>query len=158
MLHTSFANEILQFVTAKQKTLSGTGLCYLGFSTTVPTQNGSNFTEPDSTTYPSYERIQLSVSEALEYTDVWGSVANGVVSNVKEFTSRECLEDAGWPEFVCFGVFKTKTGGTPMVSDKLRDPDGTPDETTGLYPEKTLTVTKGKVAVFRAGTLQLSLK
>lgn len=158
MLHTTYANKLLQLITAKATSISGTGKCYIGFSTTAPNQNGSNFNEPSPTVYPSYERIQVSINEALEYTDMWGEIENGVVSNEKEFVSRECLEESGWPELFYFGVFDCPSGGTPMASGLLRDPDGTIDETTGLYPEKSLTVEYRKVAVFRAGTLQLTLE
>lgn len=158
MIHTTYANLILKFITAKSAALQGTGKCYLGLSTTAPNQDGSNFTEPSASEYPSYERVQLSIADALEYTDKWGDVANGTVSNTEEFTSRECLEEGGWPECTYFGIFDCKIGGTPIISDLLRDPDGTPDETTGLYPEKTLKVEQNKVAVFRAGTLQLTLQ
>lgn len=157
MIHTSFANEVLKLATAKVAKLEGTGKCYLGFSTTAPNKDGSNFNEPDPTIYPSYERIQLSIAEALEYTDKWGTVADGVVSNTEEFTSRECMEEGGWPEFSHFGIFNCKTGGTPIASDVLRDPDGEIDAETGLYPEKTLVVGFERVAVFREGTLQLRL-
>lgn len=158
MIHTNYANLILKYITAKSAVLQGTGKCYLGLSTTAPNQDGSNFSEPDGTTYPSYERIQLSIAEALEYTDKWGSIANGTVTNAEEFTSRECLEEGGWPECTHFGIFDCKTGGSPILSDLLRDPDGTIDESTGLYPEKALKVEMNKVAVFRAGTLQLTVK
>jgi hypothetical protein len=157
MIHTGFANKILQFVTAKTDKLSSTGKCYLGFSSTAPNVNGSNFNEPSSSTYPSYERIQLSITEALEYTDKWGVVSGGMVANATEFTSRECLEEGGWPEFFYFGIFDVPSGGVPLVSGLLRDPEGTPDPETGLYPEKSLTVEQNHVAVFRAGALQLKL-
>ena len=166
MIHTAFANKCLQLAVAKVNKITGTGFCYLGLSATeadsegnrVINAAGSNFNEPDTNSYPSYERIQLSITEALEYTDKWGSVANGMVSNAEEFTSRECLEDGGWPEFYHFGIFDNKTGGNPLVTGVLRDPDGTPDETTGLLPEKSLLVEKNKVAVFRAGMLQLTFE
>lgn len=158
MIHTGFANEILKLATGKVDKLQGTGMCYLGFSSTAPAADGSNFSEPSSASYPSYERIQVAINEALEYTDKWGSVANGMVQNSLEFTSRECLEEGGWPEFYYFGIFDCKTGGVPLASDKLRDPDGVIDEETGLYPEKSLVVAQGRVAVFRAGALQLTLK
>lgn len=158
MIHTPTANRLLSFLAGKEETLNGTGKCYIGFSSTAPAADGSNFTEPDTTEYPSYKRIQVCVAEALEYTDKWGTASNGTLSNNEEFVSAECLEEGGWPEFTHFGIFSTKTGGAPMLSDLLRDPDGTPDETTGLYPAKTLTVACNKVAVFRIGTLQLTLQ
>lgn len=155
MLHTTYANKFLQLATAKVKTLTFTGKCYLGLSSTAPNQDGSNFTEP---TDSCYERIQLSITEALNYTDVFGTVANGIVQNTKEFTSREWTVEGGSPTFSHFGIFDAPTGGTPIFSDPMRDPDGTPDETTGLYPETTMTIDYGKCAVFRAGMLQLTLK
>lgn len=158
MIHTHFADRVLELVTAKIPSLDTTGKCYLGFSTTAPNTDGYNFTEPSAVDYPSYERIQLSISEALEWTDKWGDVNHGVVSNSEEFTSRECLEEGGWPPFTHFGLFEYKIGGLPMVSDLLRDPDGAVDPETGLYPEKALVVGLNKVAVFRAGTLQLTLR
>lgn len=158
MIHTTFANNILKLLTAKIAKLDSTGKCYLGFSTTDPQADGSNFTEPDSATYPSYARIQLSITEALEWTDKWGDTVNGMITNAKEFTSRECLEEGGWPTFSHFGIFDRITGGTPLVSDLLRDPDGEKDSATGLYPPKTLTVDQNKVAVFRIGTLQLTIQ
>ena len=157
MIHTSLANKILEFVTGKTATMEGAGQCYLGFSTTAPEKSGSNFNEPDKDTYPSYERIQLCIAEAEEWTDKFSIIVNGFVTNEEEFTSRECLEAGGWPELHYFGIFDCKTGGKPILSDLLRDPDGTPDAETGLYPVKPLKVEQNKVAVFREGTLQLKL-
>lgn len=158
MIFNYLANKCLTLATAKADEITGTGKCYLGLSTTAPKADGTNITEPNPEQYPSYERIQMSIRTALAYTDKWGEINNGVVSNAQEFTSRECLEAGGWPTFSHFIIYDSQTGGNALMGDVLRDPDGTPDETTGLYPEKTLTVAMGKVAVFRAGTLQLQLK
>lgn len=158
MIHTTFANKCLQLAIAKTNSIDGNGACYLGFSSTEPIKSGSNFTEPLKTTYPSYARIQLAITNALDYTDMWGTAANGSVANAKEFVSKECAEEGGWPEFSHFGIFDCKEGGTPIISGVLRDPDGTPDEVTGLLPAKTMTVGKGEVAVFRVGTLQLTFE
>lgn len=157
MLHTTYANKFLQLITAKVKNLSGTGKCYIGFSTTAPNTDGSNFTEPASATYPSYQRIQVAITDALAYTDKWGAPSGGVISNASAFSSEQCLEEGGWPVFGYFGVFDCETGGSPIASDKLRDPDGALDEATGLYPETTMTVAYKQVAVFKVGSLQLTL-
>ena len=166
MIHSAFANKCLQLAVAKTKSIAGTGYCYLGLSATEADEDGkriikadgSNFKEPDSATYPSYKRIQMSVTEALTYTDKWGSVSGGIVSNNVEVTSRECLEETGWPEFYHFGIFESQTGGSPIASGVLRDPDGIVDEETGLLPEKSLVIEPNKVAVFRAGTIQLTFR
>ena len=157
MITTAYANKLLSLMTAKTDTLVGTGYCYLGLSTTVPNADGSNFSEPDPSTYPSYSRIQLNVTEATKWTDIWGDAVDGAVSNAKEFTSAECKEEAGWPECVYFGIFDSATSKTPIAVDPLTDPDGQPDDE-GKYPAKSLTVEYEHVAVFRIGTLRLQLK
>lgn len=159
MISVALANDILKLITAKATKLAttGSGLCYLGFSSEDPGTSGANFTEPASATYPSYARIQLNVNEAMQYTDKWGTVADKKVSLLEEITSSECLEDGGWPTFTHFGIFNGKTGGTLLAWDLLTDPDGEPDED-GQYPAKTLKVNKGEVAVFRTDSLMLTFK
>lgn len=157
MIFNYLANNVLKLVTAKEKTISGSGKCYLALATDAPTADGVTLNEIPTASYPSYERIQISINAALEYTDKWGTVEKGVVTNSEEFTSRECTEEGGWPEASHFILFDAKTGGNPLAADLLRDPNGDIDETTGLRPAKKLTVEYGKVAVFKAGTLQLTL-
>lgn len=164
MLHTNYANKFLNLITAQVDTLHGTGKCYIGFSSTAPNLAGENFTEPTS---KSYARIQVAVTDALQYTDKMGGIDSdgnataqaygGAITNTSAFSSEQCLEEEGWPEFTHFGIFDTKTGGMPIASDVLRDPDGEPDEN-GLYPESTLKVEHRQVAVFKVGALQLTLK
>lgn len=153
MLSIGLRNKILQLITAKSERIDGTGFCYLGLSSTAPNADGSNFTEPSAS---SYARVQLNVNEAMEYTDKWGTVANGIVTNADEITTHECQEEDGWGILTHFGIFDRETGGTPIAFDLLTDPDGEPDEN-GIYPAKALEITKNKVAVFRKGTLQLKL-
>ena len=154
MLHTTYANKFLELVAAKTASIGLSGTCYLGFSSTTPNANGSNFSEP---TASCYERIQLCVASAIDYTDLWGEVANGALQNAKELTSREWTAEGGSPTFTHFGIFENKTGGTPIFSDPFRNPNGEIDPETGLYPETTLTIPEGDVAVIRAGMLQLTL-
>lgn len=159
MISVDLANDILKLITAKSTSLAstGTGLCYLGFSSVDPGADGSNFTEPSSAAYPSYTRIQLNVLEATKYTDKWGAVADKRVALLEEITTSECLEEGGWPTFIYFGIFNNKTGGKLLAWDLLTDPDGEPDEN-GQYPAKPLTVAKGNVAVFRTDSLVLTFK
>lgn len=153
MINVNLRNDLLSLITGKSKSITGSGFCYLGLSTSTPNADGSNFKEP---TAASYARVQLNVNSAMQYTDVFGIVSDGTVTNVEEICTHECLEEEGWGEFTHFGIFGQETGGTPLAFDLLTDPDGEPDEN-GVYPAKTLTITKNKVAVFRKGTLQLKL-
>lgn len=154
---TSYRNEILKLFTGKAKsiTLSSGGECYLGFSSTTPTEAGGNFTEPSSDT--NYARIQLNIFAAMQHTDKWGDVTNGAVTNKAEICSNKCKQSGGWPEFTHFGIFTAKTGGTPVLYDFLTDSTGEQDPNTGKYPAKSLKVEEGNVAVFEAGTLMLSI-
>lgn len=156
MIHTATANSFLNYLAGKRTALNGTGKCYIGFSSTAPNADGTNFTEPDAATYPSYKRIQVCIAEASAYTDKWGNAANGAITNDDEFVSAECLEAGGWPEWTHFGIFGSETGGVPMASDLLRDPNGAVGAD-GLKPAKTLKVEFNKVAVFRIGTLTMKL-
>lgn len=156
MLHTYCANRFLEFILARAKTLNGSGECYIGFSSQhEPKADGSTFSEP--LTYPSYQRIQVAITDAFNYTNKMGVPSNGTVFNTAAFSSEQCQEKDGWPEFTHFGIFDAKTGGHLLASDVLRDPDGEPDEN-GLYPEHTLKVGHKQVAVFKIGALQLTLK
>lgn len=159
MLHTTYANKFLQLITGKTKSISGTGKCYIGFAAAhEPNAGGSTFTaaEPSAATYPSYKRIQVAISDALAYTDKWGAISGGLVSNASAFSTEQCLEEGGWPEFTHYGIFDCETGGYPIASDVIRDPDGEPDEN-GLYPETTMKVEYKQVSVFKVGALQMTL-
>lgn len=156
MLNVLIRNKILSYITGKAKTITlsnGTGKCYLGLSTTTPNSDGTNFTEPSAS---SYARVQLNIMDAQQWTDKWGTVDNGAVTNKDEITTHECTEEEGWGTLTHFGIFDSLIGGTPLAFDLLTDPDGEPDED-GIYPAKALEITKNKVVVFRVGTLQLKL-
>ena len=162
MITTSFRNKILRLMTAQEKKIETSGKCYLGFSTTTPNEAGGNFTEPSAAANPSYKRVQLNINvdssgTVMTYTNLWGEVSDGAVSNAKEISTPECREADGWGTFTHFGIFETETGGTPILFDLLTDPDGSPDED-GIYPAKPLTVTEGHVATFAIGSLRLMLK
>lgn len=163
MISVTLANKLLKYIIGFSEELgTSSKMCYLGFSTQDPGSDGSNFTEPDASTYPSYGRIQLHINleGASAYTNKWGTVADKQVALAEEIVSSECLEDGGWPTFTHFGIFNHKTTNstaTLLAWDLLTDPDGEPDED-GQYPAKTLTVGKNEVAVFREGALKLMFK
>ncbi len=154
MITTPNVNKLLQLYTGKIKSITGTGKCYLGFSSTTPNADGSNFTEPTSS---DYERIQMNINEAMTWTDKFGTVANGMVSNSTEVCTTQCQTVGGWDEWTHFAIFDVIEGGTPLAFDLMTDPDGEPDEN-GRYPAKPLKIEQNNVAVFSAGTLKLRLK
>lgn len=163
MISVDLANKMLNYIIGFSADLkTSTGKCYLGFSTKDPGEDGAAFSEPSTTAYPSYARIQLNITAAAEYTNKWGPVANKEVSLAEEIVSPECLEEGGWPTFTHFGIFNEKNVGsvnatTLLAWDLLTDPEGVPDEN-GQYPAKPLTVKKNEVAVFRTDSLKLMFK
>lgn len=163
MISVNLANKILNYIIGHKASLdSSTGQCFLGFSTQDPGDDGSAFSEPSASQYPSYARIQLNIESATEYTNKWGTVADKQVALAEEIVSPECLEEGGWPTFTHFGIFNAKAVGssnstTLLAWDLLTDPDGEPDDY-GQYPAKPLTVGQNEVAVFRTGALKLTFK
>lgn len=161
MISVSLANTLLNYIIGMKDQLDlSSGQCFLGFSTRDPGADGSAFSEPDASTYPSYARIQLNIETAKEWTNKWGKVANKQVSLAEEIVSSECLEEGGWPTFTHFGIFNTKALGSNLNTsllawDLLTDPE--PDES-GEHKPKPLTVGKNEVAVFRTGSLKLMFK
>lgn len=157
MIYTPYVNQIINLIAAKTKTMTGSGFCYLGFSSTTPNDDGSNFTEPDATTYPSYARIQLNVYSAMPYADVFGTAADGRISNIKELVTTQCKEESGWPDLTHWGIFTTETASTPILGDWICDPEGEVDDE-GNYPHKTLTVPYKEVGIIGAGAVIIGVK
>lgn len=158
MIFYNHANNFLQLTAGIYEEISGAGLCYMGLLTATPTADGVSINEISTADYPSYQRILLCANSAQSLTSVWGSAEKGVLTNSKPFAGdSQCEEESGWPECSHWCLFTAKTGGTPLIADVFRDPDGTPDAN-GLYPATTLKVGHKQVPVFRKGALQLTLK
>lgn len=150
MITTANANEILRLYFAQQTEIKGSGECYLGLSTTTPTADGSNFTEPDPST-TGYKRAQINIEEATQYTNMMSVPTNGAIANIKEITFPEALA----PYTVThFGIFSQKTvnSGKPLYIHALTAP--TPGED-GTYADQPVDVDTNEVLLFRQGTLSL---
>lgn len=151
MITTTQANNILKLFFAQTTSISGTGKCYLGLSSTTPTADGGNFTEPDPAT-TGYKRAQINILEATQYTNQMGTPADGSISNVEEITFPEAL--VAYPAPIThFGIFGAQTGGTPLYVHALTAPEPSEDDT---YAEQPVTVEQNEVLLFRQGTLSLT--
>ena len=117
---TSGANRVLE---------SQIGGCYVGLSTTTPTDNGDNFSEPSSVA--GYERAAFGELNK----DKDSQVANDAIIFFNETL-------ASWGTVTHFGFFTTKVGGTPFFVGELSDP---------------LTIETGYVPIFRAENLVIGL-
>lgn len=139
MITTTNANNILKFFFGQQNSIVGTGKCYLGLSTTTPNADGTNFTEPSTST--GYARVQVNINEAQQYTNKMTEPTNGSIENNAEITFPEALEPNGYGTVTHFGIFDTQNGGTPLYVHALTS---------------SVSVGAGEVLLFRQGALSLS--
>lgn len=149
MITTNNANNILKLYFGQIKTITCSGKCYLGLSTTSPKADGSNFTEPSEDT--GYERVQINIGEAQQYTNKMTVPANGSIENNAEINFPEALAPYG--TVTHYGVFDTKTGSTPLYTHALTA--ATPNDD-GIYPAQPVEVETGEVLLFRQGALSLA--
>ena len=97
------------FTTAKATSILSKNIkstIYIGLSSTVPNKDGSNFTEPASST--GYRRAPFGTVN----TSISAQVANNDIIFV-----FEALEDCG--SFTHVGLFDSATGGTPFLVGAL---------------------------------------
>lgn len=101
---------------------------YIGFSTTAPTIDAENITEPESST--GYKRIPIGTMT----TD-----GDGVAYNVNEIIydgAIEPIENIKW-----LVIFSTVTRGTPLMAEQLAEP---------------MTINPGETLILRPGSIKLS--
>ena len=92
---------------------------YLGLSTTTPTIDGENFTEPS--TDNGYERVLLGSPkiEVFKMKETYVNPDTGIASseNEKEVHFNEATGE--WGEIEWFGIFTSETGGKPIYIGQL---------------------------------------
>lgn len=104
---------------------------WVGLSTTTPNENGGNFSEPSASEYC---RVQ--------FDDTFDTTVTAQVSNGKGILFyNETL--GSWGTITHFGLFTSKTGGTPIFWGKLTS---------------NVAITAANyVPIFRAGALKIAL-
>lgn len=102
---------------------------FVGLSTTAPTHNGGNFTEPGAST--GYERAPIGDLNTAKSAQV----ANDAI-----IFFNESLAD--WGTVTHFGLFTAKGAATPFFTGELTEP---------------VTVGTGYVPIFRAQELVVGL-
>jgi len=137
MIVTNVANNILKCLFGQQSSVSLASTCYIGLSTTTPDSDGSNFTEPASTT--GYLRSLLGNS-SNSVTYLMATPSDGSTKNNNIIFFPEATE--GWGTVTHFGIFSAKTGGTPIFWGALT---------------ASVAVPTGYIPIFRVGSLSVSL-
>lgn len=115
---------------------SGYDNCYLALSTTEPTINNSNVTEPVGN---GYARISISKFMAAPALSSDSSVTE--ITNNKEIHFNEAT--GSWGTITHFALYNSATGGTPLYVGALTEP---------------ITPTANTVPLIKVGQLKITLK
>jgi len=111
--------------------------CYMALSTTTPNADGTNFTEPSSTT--GYARTVIGLYNQPA-TQVMSDPVNGTTANKDIIFFPEA--SATWGTITYFGLYTAQTGGQLILYGALSSP---------------ITVAANYVPLFRAGNFSLTL-
>lgn len=142
MIVRSKANDLLEqlfHTTGTNKTYY-----YIGLSTTTPNPDGSNFTEPsipDGTTDDEGNTITVNEYQRVSLDGPMGAASNAIIKNTAIIFFNEA-EHYGWGTITHFGIFTSKTGGTPIFYGEL---------------SSSVQIPKNYIPIFRAGKLQVGL-
>lgn len=139
MITVNTANQILNAFFGRVNNVTLGSTCYIGLSTTTPAANGDNFTEPASGT--GYARVLVG-SYSQSNTQLMDAAANGSISNTNNIIFFP-EATATWGTITHFGLFSSKTGGTPIMYGAL---------------SSSISVPSGYIPIFRAGALTVSLQ
>ena len=120
MLTHSMKKKILDIIIGRDE--EGQTEAYLGLSTTQPTFEGDNFTEPSAD--DGYERVLLGSPKAKIYrmkeTSINLETTIASSENDKEIHFNEST--GSWGEINYFGIFSSATGGKPIYIGNLISP------------------------------------
>lgn len=133
------------------RSVSGNNTTYfwIGLSTTTPNVSGGNFTEPSipsGAVDDEGETITVNEYQRVSLEGVMGTPANGIIKNNAIIFFNEA-EHYTWGKVTHFGIFTSKTGGTPIFFGEIKNTDGT----VGVE------VPKNHIPIFRANKLQIGL-
>lgn len=139
MITRNTANKILEGFFGRQGNFSLASSCYIGLSTTTPDAAGSNFSEPSSSS--GYARVMLG-TQGQSNTYVMDAAVNGSICNTSNIIFFP-EATASWGTVTHFGLFSSKTGGTPILWGAL---------------SSSISIPSGYIPIFRAGALTVSLQ
>lgn len=144
MFTTYAASQIFNASLGKSNSANLASTCYLAFSTTTPSVDGTNVTEPSSAA--NYERVLLGVS-GQSMTQVMGTPTASISGDEVTVTNVETIKSnrasASWGTITHICIYSAKTGGSLIAFEALTSP---------------ITVESGASIHFNKGELTLTLK
>lgn len=144
-LTTNTKNTILKSLVGKNQGMASA--VYLGLSSTTPTVDGENITEPVANR--GYARVLVG-SYSSSYTQLFGNPTNGSITNDATIYFPEATDSWGDPltHFVLFSSATDTSPSSVLGYGELRNENG------DVSPISVLTAKT--VVMFRVGTLSIS--
>lgn len=133
----TYANNILNYVFGKQKTLTAPTSVYIALSSNDPEADNGTFTELSG---GGYARVLISLNGEA-YPDYLGSASGRALTNVKQINWSKATAD--WADIKGFALYDAATNGNMIYYSKV---------TNGTVSIKT-----GAVALFDPQTLKIGL-
>lgn len=132
--------SLLRNMTGKSQQISIASTCYIGLLTADPTHDDNDNVVFAEVTGPGYERVlignyQAAVSQALSDPS-----DDGTTANTLSILFPEAEDD--WGTVTHFALFSAKESGEPHLWGALTSP---------------VTISQGYVALFKPGTLSITL-
>ena len=131
----TYANNILNYLFSKTKSLSPPALVYIGLSTNDPEADGGTFNELSGN---NYARLLLSSKDST-YPNFFSTASNRNIKNDYQMVFNKATGD--WETANGFGLFSSETGGTPFYYGKLDAPVFVPAQAVALFDPGTLSIT-----------------
>lgn len=133
------------------RSVSGSNTTYywIGLSTTTPDVNGNNFTEPvipEGAVDDDGQAITVNEYQRVSLADIMGTPSNAIIKNDAIIFFNEA-EHYSWGTVTHFGIFSSKTAGTPIFWGEIKDASG----------NLGVAVPQNHIPIFRAGKLQIGL-
>lgn len=159
MIVRSKANDLLQQLFWGTNSNGTKNYYYIGLHSQSrynrdPLPDGSQFDEPvipSGETFYDEDGKEITITEneyqRVSLDGIIGTAKDGMIQNEKIIFFNEA-EHYGWGKITHFGIFTSKSGGTPIFYGQLA---ANSDGTIGV------TVNKNYIPIFRAGKLQVGL-
>lgn len=128
MTTTYFLNSIMGNVFASKTSPALPTRYYVGLSTTAPSMDGTDVTEPSSSV--GYARIAL---------DMLSEPVNGAITNDDSITFNESI--SAWGTVTHFVIYDAETGGNLLMYDALTTPRAIEEATVVIIKKGSLNLT-----------------
>ena len=135
----TYAQNVLNYIFGKTKTLTAPADVYLALSSNDPEADNGTFTELSG---GGYTRVHISTTSGT-YPNMMGTPTGRSITNSKQINWNKAT--ANWADIKGFALFTAASGGTMIYYGKITNAEGK------------VSVDSGAVALFDPGALKISI-